>query len=429
MKDVKYRLLDASVYDYPLIEKWLTDQAAEGWHLEKVGSAFWKFRRGEPKRVRYEATYAPKASAFNSRPTEAEEDLAQLCANAGWVRVATLAQLHIFRNEDPDATPLETDEDQRLFNIRRTVLRHTVPQLLVMMGLFLLQFCMHGSTALRYPARTLSSPLMVGTLMLTASTTLYYLLMLLGHLLWLRRARLAVDAGREIPAFTFHRWFKWVMWGLLLGYLCFLLWTCSLAYVAYMLAISAVTLTCTVGCIRLCKECNAPKWANFVVPTIVTFIVISVLLTLFAVSFDNFGWDEPQSSEVPLTLAELGISGDGEPLVLEASASPLAGYQRCWDQGNESISYTIVDVKCGLFYDMILNEQEQNYLQSADYLTTPNESITVQNELWDADYVRHSPGSINDRWFICWGDRIVSLRASWTLTEEQIGQIAACLKP
>ena len=130
MKDTKYRLMDAYLYDYPHIEEFLTKQAASGWHLEKIGNLLWKFRRGEPKTVRYEVTYSPAASAYNARPTDEEEDLAALCAQAGWVRVAAAAQLQVFRNDDIHATPLETDENLRLRNIRKTMNRHFFPQYL-----------------------------------------------------------------------------------------------------------------------------------------------------------------------------------------------------------------------------------------------------------------------------------------------------------
>ena len=57
MKDVKYKLIDTLLYDYSLIENKLTQLSAEGWHLEKLGTLCWKFRRGEPKQVRYAVGY------------------------------------------------------------------------------------------------------------------------------------------------------------------------------------------------------------------------------------------------------------------------------------------------------------------------------------------------------------------------------------
>ena len=143
MKDTKYILMDTAGYDYHQLQQKLCALAAEGWYLEKVGNFLWKFRRCEPKAVRYEIIYSAAASAFNSRPTESEKDLAELCAQAGWELVGALGQIQIYRNADPNATPLETDEGERLKNIRRTMFRHFFPQELLMIVIFLLQFFMH----------------------------------------------------------------------------------------------------------------------------------------------------------------------------------------------------------------------------------------------------------------------------------------------
>ena len=72
MKDVKYIAFDAPLYDYQTIEEKLTRLAAEGWHPEKVGTILWKFRRGEPRAVRYAVTYAPSASVGRELKAEAE---------------------------------------------------------------------------------------------------------------------------------------------------------------------------------------------------------------------------------------------------------------------------------------------------------------------------------------------------------------------
>ena len=430
MKDVTYRLIDAYLYDYPYIEHLLTEQAANGWHLERARSALWKFRRGEPKNVRYEVTYSSAASAFNSRPTEAEEDLADLCAQAGWVRVATAAQLQIFRNEDPSATPLETDENERLKNIRRTMFRHFFPQNILMIFLFLFQFAMHASNLLRWPSRTLSSPLVVSTFVMLPMVSLIYLIFCIDSLLWLRRAQRAVDDGQPIPVNRFYRWFRWVIWAGLIVYLCSLFTMAGMTFAWSILGISAMCIGCVFVAVSLCKHLNAPKWVNIVVPVAVTSVVMIFLLTLFAMSMDRISLNEepPHPDALPLMLSDLGDFGDAEHTVLEESSSPLSSYSRYWDEaGEERISYTIVDVKCPLFYNMIQAEQEQQFLQSVSYLT--DGEIAVHAEAFGAEYARRAQNELRDRWHICWEDRIVSLTATWPLTEEQIAIIAEILKP
>jgi hypothetical protein len=91
------------------------------------------------------------------------------------------------------------------------------------------------------------------------------------------------------------------------------------------------------------------------------------------------------------------------------------------------LSYTIVDVKCPVFYDMLLNEQEQQFMQSSLYSYLPIDG--EQRQQFDAEYVRHCANNTGDRWLICWEDRIVYLKASWMLTDAQLDTITNILKP
>ena len=430
MRDVKYKLIDTLLYDYSLIEEKLTKLAAEGWHLEKVGSLAWKFRRGEPKAVRYAVTYAPSASAFNSRPTEAEEDLTDLCAQAGWVRVANMAQLHVYRNEDPNAVPLETDEGERLNTIRKSMKKHFFPTELLMIVIFLMQFFMHFHTMTRSPARTLSSPMMVSTLVMCLFVAAIHMGIALNGLLWLRRAQSAVDNGENIPVNRFYRRFRWVIWVFLIAYLLCLLWTVGLGFLAWVLLTSAAVLLVTAGGIALCKKLNAPKWVNMVVPAGLCAVIIAVLIPLLLFTLDSKMNEElPPAESLPLTLTQLTGETGTERYILEESSSFLCSYGRYWDTGAEDVrlSYTIVEVKCPLLYDMLLNEQEQQFMQSSMYSDLP-----IDGELrtqFDAEYVRHSLNNTGDRWLICWDSRIVYLRSTWELSEEQLATIADTLKP
>lgn len=429
MKDTKYMTIDAQLYDYAYIEEKLTRLAAEGWHLEKAGNLLWKFRRGEPRAVHYAVTYAPSASAFNSRPTEEEEDLTDLCAQAGWVRVANQAQRHIYRNDDPNATPLETDEHERLKNIRKTMRKHFYPTEALMIFLFLMQFFMHCITMTRYPGRTLSSPMMVTTLGMCLFVAAIHGIMLLNGALWLRRARRAVDSGEAIPENRFYRSFRWVIWAFLILYLLCLLWTVGLGFLSWVVITSTVVLLGSVGGIALCKRMNAPRWVNMVVPSGLVALTIMVLMPLLVFSMDRTSGEIPQAETLPVTLTQLTGETGTERLILEESSSFLASYGRYWDTAEDEprLSYTIVDVKCPLFYDMLLNEQEQQFMQSSMYSYLP-----IEEELrdqFDAEYVRHSRNNTGDRWLICWDSRIVSLRASWELTEEQIDIIVDQLMP
>ena len=431
MKDVKYKVIDTLLYDYSLIEEKLTQLSAEGWHLEKLGTLGWKFRRGEPKQVRYAVTYAPSASAFNSRPTEAEEDLADLCAQAGWVRIANQAQLHVYRNDDPNAVPLETDEGERLKTIRRSMKKHFFPTELLMIAIFLMQFFMHLYTMTRSPARTLSSPMMISTLGMCLFVAVIHGVMAVNAILWLRRAQNVVDDGGIIPTNRFYRRFRWVIWAFLIGYLLCLLWTVGFGFLSWVIVTSAAVLFVTAGGISLCKRLNAPKWVNMVVPAGLCAAVIAVLIPLLIFGMDReMNGELPPAENLPLTLSQLTGETDTERYILEESSSFLCSYGRYWDTGAEDVrlNYTIVDVKYPLFYDMLLNEQEQTLLRAVGFVADGT-MIPVLAEQFDAEYARHAPDTLGDRWLICWDSRIVYLKTSWELTEEQLTTIANTLKP
>ena len=432
MKDHKRQLLDVALFDYQYIQRHLTGMAAKGWRLEKISSfGLWHYRRSYPAEVRYEVTYAPSASAYNSRPTEDEEALTDLCAEAGWERVATLAQMHVYCNEDPNATPLETDELTRIATLRRAMNRHFVPQYLLVAVLFAVQFAMQLYNVIRWPVSTLSSNLMVGNLILMPTIVLSYLALIGGYLLWVRRAENAAENGLTVPECVFYRRFRWVLWLVVVGYIALLLLSCGMGILGAVLIYATVALGLTGVTMNITKSMGAPKWVNIAVPFVVCFLGIMLLTPLIFGIVGSTLPDPNQNAEdpLPLTLTQLTGETDTNDLVIEQGSSFLLTYTYYFDSGEEeSISCTLADVHCPLFYDLILNEQEQDYLNPSFYNGDEIRSAELR-ETFGAEYARRTIGSDFDRLFICWEDRILFLHATWPMTDEQIATTAELLKP
>ena len=202
-------------------------------------------------------------------------------------------------------------------------------------------------------------------------------------------------------------------------------------FLSWVIVTSAAVLFVTAGGISLCKRLNAPKWVNMVVPAGLCAAVIAVLIPLLIFGMDReMNGELPPAENLPLTLSQLTGETDTERFILEESSSFLASYVRCWDTGAEDVRlyYTIIDVKCPLFYNMLLNEQEQILLNAVAFVADGT-MIPVLAERFDAEYARHAPDTLGDRWLICWDSRIVYLKTSWELTEEQLTTIANTLKP
>ena len=425
MKDTKYILTNNDLYDYHRLQEKLTDYAAEGWHLEKITNLYLKFRRGEPKQVRYEIIYAAAASVYNSQPTEEEKDLEALCAEAGWELAAAIAQVQIYRTENPDAAPLETDAVQKYRNIRRNMMWHLFPQQLGAIALYTVLFLMFGSSLREKPASILSSNIMVLALATVAVFVIECSIRLGGNLLWLRKARQSVEAGQAIPSNRFYRWFRWVEWATVALYVLALLFWVEPGYGVSILILAPIMVLTSLGILAITKRLNASWKVNFWVPALAATAVILFCRPLLS----DFLNPVEKPVELPLTLTHLtGEKSDGK-LTIDVDSSPLVSHGRYFDFGLvNQIQYTMVDIHCPLFYDMIFNDIEYDFLCYRRYHGDTEISAELR-ELIGADYIRRSAGPLSDDWFICWEDRIVCIYINWPLTEEQIAILAQTLKP
>lgn len=70
MPKTKKQLKFFSFYDFPTIEKHLTNMAAEGWMIKSAEGNLWKYEQIEPKRLHFAVTYFPKAHALDPEPSE-----------------------------------------------------------------------------------------------------------------------------------------------------------------------------------------------------------------------------------------------------------------------------------------------------------------------------------------------------------------------
>ena len=194
MRNTKREFCSYLIFDYRGVEAHLSQMAARGWRLEKIGPWFWTYRRAEPAQVAYAVTYLPSVSQFSPEPSADRENLEELCAAAGWEPVAEWVQMQIFANERPDPVPLETEESVRLEIIHRSMKKNFLPWNVVALALALVMVGLQIKTLLTDPYSLLSStnlfPSFVWELLLVlqAGNLLWY-----GR--WLRRSRRSVAQG------------------------------------------------------------------------------------------------------------------------------------------------------------------------------------------------------------------------------------------
>ena len=300
MKNTKFEWMPLYSYlDRTAITAHLSDMAAQGWMLEKLGAWGWRYRRTEPKKLRFAVTFFP-ASQFDPGPSEGLETYRDYCAAAGWVLAAETAQVQIFYNEDENAVPIETDPAVELANIRRCVKRGFVGSYWALLTLSLFQILFQGYRIWTDPVDTLSSTASLAAVLNWLPLDVLILAELTRYYRWQRKAQAAADAGSPLPDLRSIRWLNILVMVLS----CFIvLWLLASYWNSRGMFLLTAGMFLCIGLIILLsfaakaamKRLKAPRWVNIAV----TYGIIIVLtvgfmsgLTAFILGNSGSGWLE-----------------------------------------------------------------------------------------------------------------------------------------
>ncbi len=444
----------------------LSDMAARGWLLDRLGSWSWRYRRTEPKQLRFAITFFAGAGRFSPTPTEGLETLQDYCAQAGWQPAASLDQVQIFYNEDLEAVPIETDPAAELDNIRRSIGKPLVRSYLSLLLLCLLEVGLQCWQLLQDPVRVLAN-----TTTLIAATAYLPLLattaagLLLYHR-WRRRAAAAAEAGVHLPDLRSARGLSIlvIIWSALVIVGTFASLSRSAGMVLLtmgMLLFFSLTYFLADAARRSLQQLRCPPWSNILV-TIVVIIALSAggLVGLFALIIRNAGtgWleDRPPvetytahgmtwsvyADPIPLRVEDLmDIDYDRWSTEADMEWSPLATHgeyrqdARLGDQGLPELRYEIVTVEIPFLYDLCKRDFIQWMERDNDHLPPEywDEYRPVASEPWGAEDVlqQYSGGEPRDQFLLCWEGRMVEVQLlHWDrdLTADQKAVIGEKLK-
>lgn len=116
----KFMLLPVTACD--AIKEELESMALKGWKLKRMGVRY-EFEKIEPQRLTYTVDFFPKASVYDTQPSDGTADYIECCRQAGWDLVAVHGTMHIFVSENEDAVPIHTDETIRLKSVEKSMLK------------------------------------------------------------------------------------------------------------------------------------------------------------------------------------------------------------------------------------------------------------------------------------------------------------------
>ncbi len=200
MKRRIYRYENFAFFDRSAIEAHLARMAEKGLMLDHIGTVLWRYRRTEPKKLRFSAVYFPDCSEYDPEMSESAQSRIEFCEHDGWKLCAQWREMLIFCSENADAVPIETDAVMQLSVIERTMRKSFFPQQVLLLLLGLSQCIIQLGSLLSAPLTFYTNALSVAVLPFWLIFTPTALLDVLRSLLWLRRARSLAEQD-ELPEF------------------------------------------------------------------------------------------------------------------------------------------------------------------------------------------------------------------------------------
>lgn len=451
MKEIKRELMWFEFYEDAAIAEHLTAMAEKGWLLEQAGN-LWRYRRAEPRKIRYTVTYFSESSEFNPIPTENEETLREYCAAAGWDYVTSWHQMVIFSTDRADAPPIETDERTKLAAVHRAMKKNFLPGNLVLLALFGFNLLIQLSVNMDDFVQYLSDGMQLGTSLLVLMLLVYYGGNLISYGLWYRRSRRSVERGG--PCVERKNRFKR---GKQVALLAFSAAVMALLYIPSALAyghetagawliysgIYGLEIAAVWGLRKWMKRRGVNAWTNRLV-SVGGGIVLALALTagttalmLRADLFQRKGAEEYVNThgntwtiyhdDLPLTMEDLrGADEKHWSYEIRVKTSPLAVYrdaQQTEYDDWERLNYEILDVRAGFLRQSLLND----WLDLSDWNNEmdPDEGYvyrSVDAQPWGADavYQLERAGEPTGTFILCKGKRIVRIYLEWEPAAKQM---------
>ena len=407
-------------------------------HLEQMEARGWRFRGPDalgrweytactPNTARWAVAYAPSRRNWKIVPTQPERDLEDLCFDAGWRKITALDRFHIYRNADPNATPLETDERVRLDTLHRTLKGPLRNQALawcigvvLFLGLLLLAVMQDLPRLLALPG--LPAVVIFCLWLLCAELTPWVL-----YARWHRAAVLAAESGLPCPVVKNWQLYSWISWIGALPLLLLIVTGHSL-----MPAVLYFGMLLVFTFLRWFLE-HRVKDAQFAEDA---WTLLMVVLFICVFCFHRWNSDQNQTSPkrdaIPLMAQDL-MDTSGMELKqydLNGNDGLLASYhdyvQVDFDHTID-IQYEVFDLRLPILWEVC----REQYLESFHTVATRNDMTITHTDpaVWGAEQVLFSRKPGQDQWLLLYTDRIIQLHTNWNLSPEQILIAAEKLLP
>ena len=440
MKTTRRDLIPFSFYDHTGMERHLEKMARKGWMVEELTNLGWKYRAIEPQKLHFSVSFDIRASDFAPEPTEEQATFQEFCARSGWKLAASSGWMQVFYNEAEDPLPIQTDPEMEIRMADKRA-RHMMPAYVIY---FVLGFLIGGGwcvSLVTKPIQTLTTPGGVLLGLCWLCLFLYSVVDLVVYYAWRRRALTAAQRGEFLPTRGCHQLLYVALVVIALGLVYwfaverrpgmrFLTGGMLLAYVVIFLAMNGTKNTLK----RKKASAGLNRAATLGVDVILAVVLIGGVSWLFFQGVQNGAFSIAEQIEAPLSAGDLtGVDEERYLTTVSVDMTPFLDRQvvQCrtgFDQEEwlPGLKYTLVDIHVPWVYDACFRELcRDTVVETASH--THQDIPYLQYEAidpapWGAEraYQFNLEGEFQQRYILCWEDKLVQLETDWDLTAEQM---------
>lgn len=195
-KKKKWVIFNFLPYEYESLEEYLEKMAFKGWVLEDISRCYLKFKKSNPKKLRYSVDILDSISFLDGKDTDRALEYREYCNEAGWDFVCESEKIQIYCSEEnSERINIHTDEIEKFNIIRKASLKYILIKIITAV---LLLFSQYISTIGSNDGHFLASPLALGSLTFVVIFSVYEIISLITFITFIIKGKKAISSNKSL---------------------------------------------------------------------------------------------------------------------------------------------------------------------------------------------------------------------------------------
>lgn len=195
-RDSKWVIFGFLPYEYKSLEGYLENMASKGWVLQYMKGYIMKFRKANPKKVKYAVDIMDSISFLDGKNSEKALEYREYCKEAGWNFVCESDKIQIYSSEENvERIEIHTDEREKFNIIKKASFKYI---LLKMITAIMLLYTQYMITIGSSDGDFLASNLILGSLLFANLFAINEVIGLITYMIFAIRGKIAIDKGKKI---------------------------------------------------------------------------------------------------------------------------------------------------------------------------------------------------------------------------------------